>query len=78
MTTALPPCPSCGSGASIRIAYGLPIPELVEAEERGEVILAGCVVPEDAPAYQCRACGTPLPWPIFGRSEDGGAPPPPP
>lgn len=44
-------------------AYGLPIPDLVEAEERGEVIMAGCVVHADSPAFHCYACGRDLPDP---------------
>jgi hypothetical protein len=55
------PCPHCGSDRVIPIMYGLPIPDLVAAEERGEVILAGCVIGEDAPAFHCSACGRDLP-----------------
>jgi hypothetical protein len=53
-------CPHCGSDRVVPYAYGLPIPDLVEAEERGEVILAGCVVDADSPAFHCNACGQDL------------------
>lgn len=40
-----PPCPSCGSEQTIPMAWGFPTPELMEASQRGEVILCGCLVP---------------------------------
>jgi hypothetical protein len=66
MRTETPPrCPRCGSDRVVPYAYGLPIPDLVAAEERGEVLLAGCVVDADSPAFHCRACGRDLPQPAF-------------
>ena len=64
MTTAttLPPCPSCGSTDSIRIAYGLPGIEMAEAEERGEIRLGGCLIGPESPDYECLGCGVALPW----------------
>ena len=56
MTGKPPPCPKC-QGAAVPIAYGYPLPELFEAEERGEVHLGGCVVSEHMPAWHCRECG---------------------
>lgn len=50
-------CPTCGSTDRARIVYGLPGPELMEAAERGEVVLGGCCVSDDDPRYACRACG---------------------
>lgn len=58
----LPPCPACGSTNAVRIVYGYPDPELSEAAGRGEVALGGCVIGPESPAYECRACGAPLPW----------------
>lgn len=58
-------CPYCGSPRVIPIMYGLPLPDLVAAEERGELILAGCVVDVDSPAFHCRACGRDLPERAF-------------
>jgi hypothetical protein len=49
-------CPVCG-GEEVRIVYGLPGPEVAEAAERGEVALGGCVIGDDDPNLQCRACG---------------------
>jgi len=34
--------------------------DLAEDEEKGKVILGGCVVREDAPEYHCKECG--LEW----------------
>ena len=64
MTTAtmFPPCPSCGSTDAIRIEYGYPSSELAEAAERGEVILGGCLIWPEAPDFECRGCGSALPW----------------
>ena len=33
-----------------------------EAEIRGEIVLGGCMVGDESPDYQCRGCGTYLPW----------------
>ncbi len=51
-------CPECGSTDIVPIAYGLPGQELVEAADRGEVILGGCIVWDNAPNLHCKACGT--------------------
>jgi hypothetical protein len=50
-----PACPQCGSMGLIRIVYGLPGPELVDAAKRGEVILGGCQVAHENRV--CRSCG---------------------
>lgn len=67
MRTAAPPrpCPRCGSTDAIRIIYGLPDHELFAASERGEVALGGCVIGEESPDFECRACGAPLPFVAF-------------
>jgi hypothetical protein len=57
-----PPCPRCGSTDAVEIIYGLPDMELGMAAERGEVVLGGCIVGDESPDYECRRCGTPLPW----------------
>lgn len=57
MTAGPAACPACGAGDLVRVIYGLPDPELVLREERGEVVLGGCVVEPDAPALVCRRCG---------------------
>ena len=48
-------CPACG-GSLIPILYGLPSPEGVEAMERGEVALGGCLVTGDDPKFRCLSC----------------------
>ena len=50
-------CPVCG-GKMARIVYGLvpPNPDLVQAMERGEIMLGGCVVSDDMPEYGCLTC----------------------
>ena len=59
---ALPACPRCGSFGALEIVYGLPTGEAVEAAERGEIALGGCVIGEESPDYVCRTCREPLPW----------------
>jgi hypothetical protein len=53
---AIETCAECG-GKGVRIVYGLPGPELGDAAERGELALGGCVIGDDDPNLQCRACG---------------------
>ena len=63
LTRMFPPCPACGSRAAEPIAYGYPSAQMWEAEQRGEVVLGGCLVGPESPAYECRDCRIPLPWP---------------
>ena len=39
-------CPTCNAGKLIPIVYGLPLRELMEQSERGEVKLGGCIITE--------------------------------
>jgi hypothetical protein len=41
----------------VRIAYGYPSPEMMDAAERGEIELGGCIIEEGAPGRRCRRCG---------------------
>lgn len=50
-------CPKCGAVAGVPIVYGLPGREAFEAEQRGELVLGGCVIEEGAPTHQCVECG---------------------
>ena len=50
-------CPNCGAVAGVPIVYGLPGRDAFEAEQRGELVLGGCVIEEDAPTHQCVECG---------------------
>jgi hypothetical protein len=43
--------------AGVRIVYGLPSSEAFEAEERGEIVLGGCLIEEDEPTHACKECG---------------------
>jgi hypothetical protein len=56
------PCPRCGSTDAVEIAYGYPSVEMAEAEERGAIVLGGCLVGPESPDYECRDCGAVLPW----------------
>jgi hypothetical protein len=49
-------CAECG-GKGVQIVYGLPGPELVDAAERGELVLGGCDIGDQDPNLQCRTCG---------------------
>ena len=49
-------CPHCG-GKVLRIAYGDPGPEMLEAANRGEIILGGCLISDESPDYACPDCG---------------------
>ncbi len=61
-TTTLPPCPACRSTDAIRILYGYPGGDMWESEQRGEIRLGGCLVGPESPDYECRGCGSALPW----------------
>lgn len=52
-------CPVC-KGSVIEIAYGLPDGELMEAGQRGEVALGGCMVEPGLPTHTCRMCSARL------------------
>jgi len=69
----LPPCPSCGSLDAIPIAYGYPLPETFEAAARGEVALGGCIIGDESPDYECRACGYVLAWVNRHGGSEGAA-----
>ena len=60
--TKLRPCPRCRSTDAVRIVYGYPSLPLGEAAERGEVVLGGCLWGPESPDYECRSCGSALPW----------------
>lgn len=51
-------CPGCGSSRHVRIVYGLPAPSARAAAARGEIVLAGCMVPEYPRHHGCRECGS--------------------
>jgi hypothetical protein len=47
--------------------YGLPGPELIEAYQKGEVELGGCVIGNNDPEWRCKECGL-----AIAESDDGG------
>ena len=52
-------CPNCNSTDILLITYGTPPLEgarLVKAIEDKEIVLGGCFLCGDAPAYYCRSC----------------------
>ena len=69
-----PICPNCGSDNATPIMYGLPTSEGFSAAERGEVVLGGCIVFDEASAWQCQAChegfGSIVEWETSGSSYD--------
>lgn len=46
-------CPACGSADVARIMYGFPTSE---AFDDPTIVLGGCVVWPDSPAFACRGC----------------------
>lgn len=57
-------CPHCGSKV-LRIQYGYPGHEMMEAAERGEILLGGCCISPDSPDYGCPTCGQPFIKTVF-------------
>lgn len=49
-------CPYCGRKV-LPVRYGSPGPEMMEAADRGEIILGGCLIRDDNPDYTCPCCG---------------------
>jgi hypothetical protein len=50
-------CPKCDSAAVLRVVYGLPSQEMVEASVAGRIALGYCVHFPDYPDYTCQSCG---------------------
>lgn len=49
-------CPACGSTQLVKILYGMPTGEALEASQRGEIGLGGCVIMPYSPDRACRRC----------------------
>ena len=56
-------CPKCQSEDIIKVTYGTPAvrhmlssSEYMEKLEHEEIVLGGCVIRPENPAYYCRAC----------------------
>jgi hypothetical protein len=50
-------CPACSSPEAVPILYGFPSEDAARDAEAGKLVLGGCVVGDDDPQWQCRACG---------------------
>ncbi|MGY1814353.1 endonuclease/exonuclease/phosphatase family protein [Blastococcus sp. SYSU D00820] len=59
MSRRAPRCPDCpGWPRAVALVFGLPAGETIEAAERGEVVLGGCLVEEGPmPRWACPRCG---------------------
>ena len=49
-------CPRCGADGPLRIAYGYPSHEMMEAAQRQELVLGGCIVGFGSPTWECWNC----------------------
>ena len=50
-------CPKCHKRDQVvRVSYGYPSPEGIEAANRGEISLGGCVQRPDSPKFICQHC----------------------
>lgn len=50
-------CPVCATGDPYEIAYGMPSHDFAQNAERLGFALGGCIVSEENPKWECRACG---------------------
>lgn len=51
-------CPACEERMLRPVLHGLVVdPEMQDEADRGEVVLGGCMVGEDSPAWECPVCG---------------------
>jgi len=64
-------CTACRSSTIARILYGLPAmdAELERELEEGRLVLGGCVIGMDDPAWQCTTCGARVH--VTGRGDMG-------
>jgi hypothetical protein len=53
MVLVVPACPVCKE-PGIPLLFGLPVPEARKAADAGQLALAGCIMPDDPPNWQCR------------------------
>jgi hypothetical protein len=61
-------CPRCGGTTNTPLLWGEPLQAATEASCRGEVVLGGCLPPEDPwPDLVCQRCGN---WWV-GETEGG-------
>jgi hypothetical protein len=54
-------CPHCRKPLKlVPIVYGYPAPETFDAADRGELVVAGCLVGDNDPQWACASCGEPV------------------
>ena len=49
-------CAHCGASEHREVVFGYPSADLVERSERGEIVLGGCTVGEEARDWLCDDC----------------------
>lgn len=49
-------CPKCQSKNIAAIVFGFPSPEMIEGEDKGDIVLGGCCVEVDDPEWRCKDC----------------------
>jgi hypothetical protein len=49
-------CPNCGSSKFREIRYGRATAETLDAVDRGEIVLGGCLIMPDQPDWECASC----------------------
>lgn len=49
-------CPKCGSKKVVRVLYGEPTYEAFLKEMAGKIVLGGCIVTGNDPAWSCTEC----------------------
>ena len=49
-------CPICKKKSVVKIVYGYPGQELLDAALKKEVVLGGCIVEEANPEFYCLKC----------------------
>ena len=59
MSSATSACPVCGA-ATIPVLHGFPLRDDWEREQRGEVVLGGCIIGSTTPDRVCK--GEPAHW----------------
>ena len=67
-------CLECGSRNVVDILYGYPInsPDLMEKIKQGKIVLGGCVITGNDPAWKCTECGAEI-FSDVTDSENAGA-----
>ncbi len=66
-------CPACGAGTVLPIVYGMPMPDDVE-RLKGQVVFAGCCIPDPAHAFMCTTCRHSWGSIFRGEPEPSGSP----